>query len=44
MLNEANFIAKVIEGERITIPETIRAALNIKLGDLVQINVKKVTE
>jgi bifunctional DNA-binding transcriptional regulator/antitoxin component of YhaV-PrlF toxin-antitoxin module len=43
MINEANFIAKIIEGERLTVPENIRTALNIKLGDLVQINIKKVT-
>jgi len=43
MINEANFIAKIIEGERITVPETVRTALNIKLGDLVQIKIKKIT-
>ena len=44
MINEANFIGTVKVEGRVTIPEAIRKALNIKPEDLVQINIKKVTE
>jgi bifunctional DNA-binding transcriptional regulator/antitoxin component of YhaV-PrlF toxin-antitoxin module len=43
MINEANFIGKIIQDGRVTVPENIRAALNLKPDDLVQINIKKVT-
>jgi bifunctional DNA-binding transcriptional regulator/antitoxin component of YhaV-PrlF toxin-antitoxin module len=42
MLNEANFVGTIIEGGRVTIPEAIRKALNLKSEDIVQINIKKV--
>jgi bifunctional DNA-binding transcriptional regulator/antitoxin component of YhaV-PrlF toxin-antitoxin module len=44
MINEANFIGKMIQDGRVTVPETIRTALHLKPEDLVQINIKKVTE
>jgi bifunctional DNA-binding transcriptional regulator/antitoxin component of YhaV-PrlF toxin-antitoxin module len=43
MLNEANYIGKMIEGGRITVPEAIRMALNLKQEDLVQVCIKKLT-
>jgi bifunctional DNA-binding transcriptional regulator/antitoxin component of YhaV-PrlF toxin-antitoxin module len=42
-LNEANYIGSIIEGGRVTVPEAVRKALNLKQDDLVQINIKKVT-
>ena len=44
MINEANFIGEIIEGGRVTVPGNIRKALNLNHKDLVQIQVKKVTE
>jgi len=43
MINEASFIGKIIQDGRITVPEAIRTALNLKPEDLVQIKIKKVT-
>jgi bifunctional DNA-binding transcriptional regulator/antitoxin component of YhaV-PrlF toxin-antitoxin module len=43
MINEANFIGTVKAEGRVTIPETVRKALNIKPEDLVQIKIKKIT-
>jgi bifunctional DNA-binding transcriptional regulator/antitoxin component of YhaV-PrlF toxin-antitoxin module len=44
MINEANFIGRIIQDGRVTVPEPIRVALNIKPEDLVQVTIKKVTE
>lgn len=35
------FIARIIGLGRITIPEPVRVALNLKVGDIVEIEVKK---
>jgi bifunctional DNA-binding transcriptional regulator/antitoxin component of YhaV-PrlF toxin-antitoxin module len=43
MINEVNFIGKMIQDGRVTIPEAVRITLHLKPEDLVQINIKKVT-
>jgi len=37
-----SFYARVQKQGRITIPKTLRAVLNIKQGDIVEVSIKKV--
>jgi AbrB family looped-hinge helix DNA binding protein len=41
-MSKLKFIAKVISLGRVTIPEEIRQLLNIKDGDLLEVEVSKV--
>lgn len=39
---ETEFIAEIISGNRITIPRSVRRALNLKEGDLVKVMITKI--
>jgi len=38
------FVARVISGGRVTIPETIRELLGVKDGDLVEVQIESITK
>jgi bifunctional DNA-binding transcriptional regulator/antitoxin component of YhaV-PrlF toxin-antitoxin module len=40
-MSKINFTAEIINGGRITIPRPARVALGLKVGDFVEIDVKK---
>ena len=42
MIEEKSFIARIIEGGRVTIPDTLRELLELENGDIVELKIIKV--
>lgn len=43
-LEQLNFVAKIIANNRITIPEVQRLLLEIKQGDIIEVEIKRIVK